>query len=188
MKEPKRRPLAYLFWIPAGLLVIYLLFLTCFALVPSVIYWPPDRLQRRHQRQAVAERIRSAGGWAALKRGCDTLADAYKDDPYGFRSFSHDTNLPPAIAALRPKLVEFYPRSTLRELPAQAARLFGTNLVVRIAIFGAHSTGGHGQPELGLDVLCEPGITNYSPARLRSTTPETYWNYRKITDDIYEFY
>ena len=136
-----------------------------------------------------------------MKRGCDTLADAYKDDPYGFRSFSHDTNLPPAIAALRPKLVEFYPRSTLRgfsfaqigwinlrELPAQAARLFGTNLVVRIAIFGAHSTGGHGQPELGLDVLCEPGITNYSPARLRSTTPETYWNYRKITDDIYEFY
>lgn len=64
----------------------------------------------------------------------------------------------------------------------------GSNVVVRIAIFGAHSTGGHDQPALGLDVLCEPGIVSYRPDRLRSRSPLRYWRYRKITGDIYEYY
>lgn len=151
--------------------------------------WPPRWLERRTQRQQVLERVQSAGGWAALKRDCDALANAYRDDPYGFKWFSHDTNLlPPAIAALKPRCVEFYPRKVVQQFGPEGSKWFGTNLVVRISIFGLHRTGGHDQPWLGLDVLCEAGTFTYRPDRLRSTTPLRYWNYRKVVDDIYEFY
>jgi|ERR1035441_948078 hypothetical protein len=156
-------------------------------LYPSA--WPPLWLERHTQRHEVLERVQSGGGWAALKRDCDSLAAAYRDDPYGFRWFRDDTNsLPRAIAALRPKEVEFYPRKVVRQFGGEGARFLGTNVIVRISIFGAHSTGGHDQPALGLDVLCEAGVSKYKPERLRSTTPLRYWRYRKVAADIYEFY
>ncbi len=169
----------------------------CFALLTAFVFftllhpnaWPPAWWERRAQRETVIERVQSAGGWTALKRDCDALANTYKDDPYGFRWFRHDTNsLPPAIAALKPRLVEFYPPKVVQQFGSEGKKWHGSNVVVRIAIFGAHSTGGHDQPGLGLDVLCESGATSYNPDRLRSTTPLRYWQYRKIADDIYEFY
>ena len=152
--------------------------------------WPPDWLERRTQRQQVLERVQAAGGLAALKRDCDTLADAHRDDPYGFRWYRFfDTNsLPPAITALKPKVVEFYPRKEVQQFGAEGRRWFGSNVVIRITIFGAHSTGGHDQPSLGLDVLRESGASDYRPERLRSTTPLRYWRYRKVADAVYEFY
>jgi hypothetical protein len=151
--------------------------------------YPPNWVERRGQRQEVFQRVESVGGWAALKRDCDALAARYKDDQYGFRWLRGDTNsLPAAIAALKPKEVEYYSPSVLKQFGSEGVRYFGSNAVVRISIFGAHATGGHDQPWLGLDVVCESGVTSYSPERLRSTTPLRYWEYRKIADDIYEYY
>jgi hypothetical protein len=169
--------------IPLGLVAVYYF-------LPFILYgYPPNWLERRGQRQEVLQRIQSAGGWAALKQDCEELADRYKDDRYGFRWLRGDTNsLPPAIAALRPKGVEFYPPSVFKQFGSESVRFFGSNAVVRISIFGAHATGGHDQPWLGLDVLCEHGLASYHPDRLRSTTPLKYWRYRKIAEDIYEYY
>ncbi len=165
----KKQSFSFLFWGLLGLVAI-------FFLAAPLSGWPPNWLERRTQRQQVLERVQSAGGWGALRRDCDALARTYKDDPYGFTWFDNDTNtLPPAIAALHPKQV-------------QSVKFEGSNVVVRISIFGAHATGGHDQPWLGLDVLCESGVASYSPARVRSTTPFRYWRYQKVTDDIYEFY
>ena len=51
-----------------------------------------------------------------------------------------------------------------------------------------HSSGGRGTPYLGIEVLCEPGLTNYCPQRLRSTAPLRYWRYREVAAGIYEYY
>lgn len=151
--------------------------------------WPPPSVERRTQRRQVLERVESAGGWTALKRDCNMLANAYKDDPYGFRWFRFNTDpLPPAIAALRPREVEFYSPKFLEHFGSEGIKWHGSNVVVRISVFGAHATGGHSQPSLGLDVVCEPGVPNYSPARLRSEVPFRYWRYRKVADDVYEFF
>ena len=125
----------------------------------------------------------------ALKRDCDSLADKHKDDSHAFQWLRGDTNsLPPAIAALKPKVVEFYPSKVLQQLGGEGGKWFGSTAVVRITIFGFHSTGRRGQAWLGLDVLCEPEVSNYSPDRMRSSTPLRYWQYRKVADAIYEFY
>jgi hypothetical protein len=168
-------------WIPLALVAVY------YFLLVILPWYPPEWLERRGQRQEVLQRVESAGGWAALKRDCDSLADRYKDDQYGFRWMRGDTNsLPAAIAALKPKGVEYYSPSVLKQFGDNG--FFGSNAVVRIGIFGAHATGGHDQPSLGLDVVCEQGVVSYNPNRLRSTTPLRYWRYRKITDGIYEYY
>jgi hypothetical protein len=152
--------------------------------------WPPVWLERRAQRQELLERVNSAGGWAALKRDCDAFADARRDDSHPFIWYPGlDNNaLPPAMLALKPRSIEFYPRKVLRQFGANGSQWFGSNVVVRLSVFGAHSTGGHDQPALGLDVLCESGVSSYSPEHLRSTTPLRYWHYRKLADNIYEFY
>jgi hypothetical protein len=173
----KKQPFGWLFWISLGLFVIYILQYV-------LAGYLPDWIERSRQRRQVFERVQSA-----LKRDCDGLAIKYKDTPYGLTWRRGDTNsLPPAIAVLEPKGVEFYSRNELQQLGFEAVRFEGSNVVVRIAIFGAHSTGGHDEPGLGLDVLCEPGVASYAPHRLRSTTPLRFWRYRKIADDIYEFY
>jgi hypothetical protein len=85
-------------------------------------------------------------------------------------------------------MLEFYPSKVVRQFGANGNQWFGTNVVVRLSVFGAHATGGHDEPALGLDVLCEPGLSNYGPVRLRSTTPLRYWQYRELADRVYEFY
>jgi len=181
----KRQRRLHFFWGCWALLTACLLYLL---LHPST--WPPAWWKRHTQRQEVLRRVQTAGGWAALKRDCDALAHAHKDDPYDFRWYrGFDTNpLPPTIAALKPWNVQFWPRNFVRRFGADGARLFGSNVVVRMSLFGRAATGRHGEPALGLDVLCEPSMTNYSPMRLRSTTPLRYWRYGKVADDVYEFY
>jgi len=173
-----------IFWI---LLVI----LACCFLLPYYysVYWPPTWMERRTQRQHILERVQSAGGWGALKRDCDALADKFKDSETDYHWMRPDTNaLPPAIAALNPRSVDFFSRKRLPQFGVQGMSFFGSNTVVRIEIFGGHATGGRGQSWLGLDVVCEPGLLNYTPHRLRSNNPLIYWTYRKITDGIYEYY
>jgi hypothetical protein len=183
-EQMRRHPVVHIIW-------------ACPAFVGALVFvgalnqsaWPPAFLERRTQRHQVLERVESAGGWAALTRDCDNLANTFRDDTKGFIWSRHDTNsLPPAISALKPSAVQFYPRKVMQQSRGAGQEWSGSNVVVRISIFGAHSTGGHHQPAVGLDVVCEPGITNYCPQRLRSSTPLRYWRYRRIVDHVYEFY
>ena len=183
-EQMRKHPWLHVIW--SGLVPVasYLFYLVAW---PSA--WPPEWLERHNQRQEVLRRIQSAGGWAALKRDCDALAAGYNSDRYHFEWSSGNTNsLPGAIAALRPTKVEFYPRKVLDMFRSGNIPLFGSNLVVRITIFGFHATGGRDQQWLGLDVVCEPGLTNYNPVRRRFTPPWGYWRYRKVAPDIYEDY
>lgn len=159
--------------------------------------WPSVEVERNTERQLILERIESAGGWAALKRDCEVLGGEHQDHSYRWPDGQINVNgLPPAIAALQPMRIDYFCPKEAAEMKKQkvgpgssfVANWIGTNVVVRIYIFGAHSTGGHDQPALGLDVLCEPGVANYSPVLLRSETPLEYWTYRKVAEDIYEFY
>lgn len=161
-------------------LVVFLLF---------HLYWPISDLFERHtQRQQISERVKSAGGWTVLKQDCVALANANASG-FSWWSLGRETNsLPPAIAALHPRRVLFY---THQNYPNGTwwSSANHSDAAVRIFIFGTHSTDGHDQPSLGLDVLCETGVTDYIPPdNWRSDIPLRYWKYRKITDDVYEFY
>lgn len=79
------------------------------------------------------ERVQTAGGWDAVRRDCIAFAAQNKN---GFYSHWGDTNLPPAILALKPMIVQYYPQ-------------YGC---VSMRIFGMHSTGGHSRPYFGLEI------------------------------------
>jgi len=172
-----------------ALMVLVFRILLPFIYSSIMVSWPPAWVERRTQRQLVLKRVQAAGGWSALKRDCDALADKYKDSETDFHWHGPNTNgLPPAIAALQPRSVDFFSRKRLPRFGLQGLAYFGSNTVVRIEIFGLHATGGRDQSWLGLDVVCEPGLLNYNPHLLWSKTPLSYWSYRKITNDIYEYY
>lgn len=152
--------------------------------------WPSVEVERNTERQQILERIESVGGWAALKRDCDLLASEHQDYDYRWPDGQNSVHsLPPAIAALNPMSVEYYcPKEIAETRKLQVgsggsdfANWIGTNVVVRIYIFGEHSTGGHDDPAMGLEVLCETGVTNYTHFPVKRT-------YRKLADDIYEWY
>src|SRR5689334_17872786 len=110
----RKSSVSFLLWIPLGLLVL-------FFMLPSLLtWWPPASVERRAQRQRLTERVQLAGGWDAIRRDCVALAE---QNTNGFYSHWHDTNLPPAIVALRP-------------LTAQYSSNYGC---VRIRVFGIHS-------------------------------------------------
>jgi hypothetical protein len=175
----------------------WLLFILLISVV--LVFLPnrlPDWMELRIERLQLWRRVQNGGGWAALQRDCDALATKYKDDSFGFRWFQYgpngDTNsLPTAIAALNPQMVEFLSPKALQQFGGgDGDNRYGTNLIVRISIFGHHTTGMHEKPWLGLDVLCGSSVTNYSPVSLHPLAPMDSWNwqYRKIADGIYEHY
>jgi hypothetical protein len=96
-------------------------------------WWPPTSVERRGQRAKLMERVEAAGGWDAIRRDCIAFA---AQNTNGVYSHWGDTNLPPAILALKPMMVEYYPQ-------------YGC---VSMRIFGMHSTGGHSRPFFGLEV------------------------------------
>lgn len=155
----------------------------------------PDWLELRLERLHVWKRVQNAGGWTALQRDCDALVTKYKDDSFGFRWYQYgpqaDTNsLPPAIAALNPQMVEFLSPKILQQAGrGDGDNRYGTNFVVRISIYGHHTTGMHEKPWLGLDVLCGSSVTNHIPVGPHPFAPNSWnWQYRKIADGIYEHY
>ena len=123
----------------------------CFAFVSIMLFysgilntamWPPISVERREQRAKIMERVQTAGGWVAVRRDCISFAEQHTN---GFYSHWHDTNLPPAILAIRPMIVQYEPK-------------YGC---VRIRIFGMHSTGGHSTPFFGLEVDTSSNSVSY---------------------------
>ncbi len=176
--EMRRHPIAH--WIWGGFAFVgVLLFLGI--LNPAA--WPPPSVERRGQRQKVLERVQSAGGWAGVQKDCDTLVEQHRDSVF----FWHrgDTNaLPPTLAALQPWSVQFYSPAALRDFKDEPQVA-----VVRIKIFGMHSTGGHSTPYFGLEVVSGAGAETYRPRPSRGgVSGNGYRSYSPVTDRIYEIY
>jgi hypothetical protein len=96
---------------------------------------------------------------------------------------SNLVELPAPLAALEPETVTFYPPSVLalsNELPQIP--------VVRIKLFGMPSTGGNASPYLGLEVVCDPGATDYRPSPAIGAPGNRHTMYRKVAEAIYEVY
>jgi hypothetical protein len=133
----------------------------------------------------VSERIKSAGGWDALRRDCISLAQQHTNDPFVWYAANDFKLLPPAIAALKPKEVTYYSPRLMQDFKSERHLP-----IVRIMIFGQHPTGGHTVPEYGLEVMSgSAGEAYQPPPNPYITAPAVvYWHSRKIADDIYEIY
>ena len=166
--------------------------------------WPTPLIERRAQRQKVLDRVQKVGGWDAVRLGCEALVTNYPD---GLRWFPPHSNawvypnpqteprryyvtnldygpLPAAVAALQPKKIDFYPLSVLREFKIEPQVV-----VVRIKIFGMHSTGGHSTPYYGLEVPYGTGADEYKPRPSRGgVSGNRYSSFRKVADRVFEIY
>jgi hypothetical protein len=61
--------------------------------------------------------------------------------------------------------------------------------VVRIKVFGMHSTGGHSTPYFGLEVMSGPDAESYRPRPSRGgVSGNGYRSFSAVTDRIYEIY
>ena len=150
-------------------------------------FWLIERSIEQREHQAIfAGRLKLAGGWAAVQRDCDVLAEHYQGDQFQwFRGF--DTNsgintapLPPSLAALEPMKVEFFSPEKLRPIKGQEEFKVDAQIpVVHIQIFGMHRTGIHDSPYLGFLVVCTTNAANH---------PEAYFKYQRVADRVYEGY
>ena len=163
--EPSRKSSLNL-WILVGLLVLF------FVIQSLLTWWPPASVERRTQRQRLTERLEAAGGWDTVRRACIALAE---QNTNGFYSHWLDTNLPPAIVALRPLIVQYSPA-------------WGCG---RMRIFGIHSTGGHSTPYFGLEVDTSTNSIGYKHGS-GYDNGGVIGNYHseavQVADGVYEIY
>lgn len=164
--------------------------------------WPPRFVERRAQRQIVLERVQKVGGWEAVRLGCEALLTNHPDgfswfppasnvwvypnpqiEPHRYYVTNFDYGpLPSAVAALRPRAIRYYPRRSWSEEEPQVA-------IVRIMIFGSHSSGGHSTPYFGLEVVCSTNSKSYRPQPARGgASGNRYEGYRRVIDRVYEIY
>jgi hypothetical protein len=171
----RRHPILHGFWVLPGIFSVLILLLFFDPMLINI--WPPHWLELKHQREEVLARVQSVEGWETLRKDCMTLAAT--NSGQGFEWFyKPDSVLPPAIAALKPMQVQFYP-------PQPLSKDEGKLKVVHIRVFGMHRTGGHDTPFYGLDVACEPEPKDYQPQSSHTVSGNSHFNYRKIADEIY---
>ena len=145
--------------------------------------WPPMFMERRTQRAEVMERVRSAGGWDALRHDCMLLAQTNEYVQWSRWSSHAAPALLPAIAALKPQQVDFVSPTLLHNGPEESR-----TPVVRIKIFGMHATGGRSTPYFGLEVVISPSSEGYTPKARPAASGNGHTNYRKVSEGIFEVF
>lgn len=124
--------------------------------------------ERREQRKIAQDRVGRAGGWGMIRKGCEQLVASY---PHGdFVWYPHNDPLPPSMAALQPREVDF---SVATKAPT----------IVSIKLFGTHRTGAHDIPYYGFVVVCGDVPRDYIPA-----IPRPGRVLSKVTDGVFEVY
>lgn len=166
--------------------------------------WGLPSAERRGQRQKVLERVQGVGGWEAVRLGCEALVTNNPDglawfppclnarvfpnlqtEPHRFYVTNLDYGpLPPAVAALQPQEIWFYPPRLLRD-----SKYESPVAVVRIKLFGMHSTGGHSTPYYGLEVPCGTGFESYTPRQSQGgVSGNRHMSFQKIAGGVFETY
>lgn len=190
---------AYLLYLPARRLVVnsrishlvlfgIMVVVSCVALTLLLAWGSSARLnhERQTQRTTVGSRIAQAGGWEALRRDCLSLMGVHGDNFFSWDRRDSKA-LPTTIAALKPMSVEYYPSKF--ELNNGRLPDSPSVQVVRIRVFGMHSTGGHSTPYFGLEVVSGPGAATYKPRPSRGgVSGNCHRSYTPVTDGIYEIY
>lgn len=172
--------------------------------------WPPLWVERRQQRMKLVGRVQAAGGWDAVKRDCLSLAETNRWY-YWRRQFDNPHPLPPSLSALKPIEVNCISSETfksdsgnpsdrriqesgriLNSIPSPEVPT-GFNekpdvAVVRIKLFGLHSTGGHSTPFYGIEIVSGPGKEAYQPKPVHAASGNGHTSYREIEDGVYEVY
>jgi hypothetical protein len=163
------------------LLALCLALIALSAPVCSPELFPPNWVQRKQQRKLLAERVAAAGGWSALYQECATLVESNKGGALVY--YRRDgKERPPCLAILKPKQITFYsPELGLDSEPKVP--------VVKVKVFGMHSTGGNSYPYYGLEFVFGPEAGSYRPSPSHGgVSGNGYARYRQITNNIYEIY
>jgi hypothetical protein len=182
--QMRKHPIMHVVWGLFAICSFYFLFV----LAPS---GSPAWMDRIDQRKKLAERVQSAGGWDAVRRDCEMLA-SNKTEPFEWyppwtnaqvttflngAEIHYSTNidygpLTPAVATLKPREIRYY------------------SGVMRIRLFGMHSTGGHSSPYFGLEIVCGTNNDGYHPHQGDSggVDGNSHSTYRKVAEGIFEIY
>jgi len=166
-----------------------MLALTCVALplADALMSSAQFRHEREVQRARVNSRIAQAGGWEALRRDCVSLMEQFGDSYHVWNG--RDTNgLPATVAALKPMSVQYYPTKFLRELKEGRFTDPPNVQLVRIRLFGMHSTGVHSTPYFGLEIVGGPGSKDYAPSPHDAVSGNRHMSFSKVAEGIYEIY
>ena len=189
-EQMRRHPVLHVIWGLFSVAIFYFLFV----LIPT---GPPVWWDRREQRKTISERVQIAGGWGVVRQGCELLATNKPGQFYwhppatGVHVYPNPQTepqnyyvtiidygpLPPAVAALKPREIRFYPSKQ-------------DVAVMRIKLFGMHSTGGHSTPYFGLEVVCGAGAERYRPKQGKSggVSGNSYSTYKKVAEGVFEIY
>ena len=123
------------------------------------------------------------GGWDALRHDC-VLLSRTNEFVHWYRGFTNDApTLPPTIAALKSREVEFISPKFLSNGPEEFRIP-----VVRIKIFGSHATGGRSTPYFGLEVVTSPSSEGYTPKARLAASGNGHTDYRKVSEGIFEVF
>ncbi len=159
----------------------FLLLAAVFAgMVLAAVLWPHElrpawSVQRQEQRRAVRDRVTAAGGWDVLRRECvAAFGDKTTDYLRWIPRVHSESNVPPSIVQLRPQDVRVYAAP-------------GEPTIVRIKLFGAHSTGARGIPYYGLWVVCGPTPAGYVP-KLDFVGVTVTGKIEKVAESVFEVY
>jgi hypothetical protein len=183
-EQMRKHPILHTIW---GLFAI-LSFYFVFVFIPT---GPPAWVDRIDQRKKLQERLNIAGGWNAVRRDCTLFVSNRTDYFYWFPpatnvhitafsngvAINYTTNLdygilPPALAALKPREMEYRPP------------------VMQIRLFGMHSTGGHSTPYFGLEIVCVTNAAEYHPDLVGSggVKGNHHSNYKQVAEGVFEIY
>jgi hypothetical protein len=179
----QRHASGWVFGIFSGIFLA-LLALYCFWTLLISGAFPPAWYERRAQRQKLIERIQAAGGWEALRRDCIALAKTNENEIFRWaRWVTNAPTLPPAIMALQPQEVYYVSSKFHTGVPDEPQIP-----IVRIKVFGMHSSGGHSTPYFGLDVVTTPSKVDYSPNARRAVPGNGHMDHRKLVEGVYEIF
>jgi hypothetical protein len=197
--QMRKHPVIHIIW---GCFAVFGLLIFLGIINPNV--WPPTSIERHEQREEVLKRVQSAGGWEAVRLGCEALSTNYPDR-YFWRQirsnlwisisrkteskFDSFTNLdyelfPAAIAALHPIEIRL-------ETPEQTHRVGDDSkiIIVSVRIFGMAGAHHHLSPYYGLAVPCGAGAEHYE-LQMTEEGPigNRHSSVRKVADGVFEIY
>jgi hypothetical protein len=129
-------------------------FLGWVALIPLAVILSfvihPTPLKFRQERRIAFERVEAAGGWDVIKKDCLLLTNQPGGYFVWFRRSTNYSDLPPALAALKPIEVRFFIDEKLH-VP-----------IVRIHVLGISDTD-RTEPYFGFWIVCAPTSDDYKP-------------------------
>ena len=186
IQEVRNHPVLHGMW---GIAVAF--YLVWLQLLPQT--GVPDWWVRRGQRKTVFAQAEAAGGWNAIRAGCESLATNNPNESYWFprgrqapvlvRGVGPNAKtitpaIPSALAVLSPFIVELNPAWNDPGIVA-----------MRLKFFGGRISRGPSIPYYGLELAFGTNALNFQPKQVNpSGVLRGRRTYRKIAEGVYEVY